>query len=135
MRVSHGHFGGSNGQYSGQISSQFPKTTVAPPYTPLVANMISHGGHQGIQNAISEHSFAVNPNWYFDSGASAHVKNELANLQIHQPSYAGEGVVGNGTSLLVPYTAKGLLRTPHINFKLNHILHSPAITHNLLSVH
>ncbi|KAG5548923.1 hypothetical protein RHGRI_014328 [Rhododendron griersonianum] len=87
--ASNSQFGGSNGSYNGQSSSQFPRTVVSSPFTPSVANMVSHGGYQGIQSVSSETSSAVNPNWYFDSGASAHVTNDLANLQIHQPSHVG----------------------------------------------
>lgn len=103
----HGQNGGFSRQYPGSTSSQYPRTSYPPP----VANMVSHGGNQGVQHASSSlssmDSSAITPNWYFDSGASAHVTNDLANLQIHQPCHAGEGVVvGNGNSIPVSYSGQ-----------------------------
>lgn len=77
----------------------------------------------------------ITPQWYFDSGATTHVTNDLNNLSQSQPCSTGDGVVvGNGSSLPITYTGNGLLSTPHSKFHLNHVLHTPSITHYLLSV-
>lgn len=75
----------------------------------------------------------TNTLWYFESGATSHVTNNLNHITHPQPSLVNGGVqVGNGTQLSVPHTGSGLLPTPNAKFRLSHIL--PAITHNLLSV-
>lgn len=90
-----------------------------------------------VYNADSYNNSASQP-WYFDSGATNHITNNLHNLNLEhsQPSNVNEGVlVGNGNTLQVTHTGKGLLPTPATVFNLSHILHTPHITHNLLSVH
>lgn len=77
---------------------------------------------------------SIAPQSYLDSGAAHHVTNNLQNLQIAQPTAQNDGIlVGNGSQLQVTHTGKGLLPTP-LDFCLSHILYSPQITHNLLSV-
>lgn len=65
------------------------------------------GSHSGIGNGYET---SVNSNysspqpWFFDSGATNHVTNNLQNLEISQPVHGTEGVlVGNGTSLQVTH--------------------------------
>lgn len=54
----------------------------------------------------------ASPNWFFDSGASNHVTNNLNNLSQSQSCYTGEGVlVGNGASLSVNHS--GQTHTSH----------------------
>lgn len=62
---SNGQFGGSNGNYSGYSSSQSPRNGVSPAFTPSVANMVHHGGYQGIQSGSCDISSPVSPNWYW----------------------------------------------------------------------
>lgn len=79
-------------------------------------------------------SYTTQP-WYFDSGATNHITHQLQNLQFPQPVTTNEGVmVGNGNRVQVTHTGKGLLPTPLGSFLLSHVLHTPHITHNLLSV-
>lgn len=74
--------------------------------------------------------------WYFDSGATNHITNNLQNIEQPQPVHNSPGImVGNGTNLQVSHTGKGLLPTPVTTFQLSHILHTPHITHNLLFVY
>lgn len=57
--------------------------------------------------------------WYFDSGATNHITNNLQNLNLGQTQQTAlqEGVlVGNGHTLPVTHTGQGLLPTPHGNF-------------------
>lgn len=75
------------------------------------------------------------PNWYFDSGANNHVTNDLSQLTLQQPCYGSAGVmVGNGNSLPICNSGKGLLTTPTSQFTLSNVLHVPSMTQNLLSV-
>lgn len=62
---------------------------------------------------------SVSQPWYFDSGATNHITNNMQHLNLdHSPSSAlNEGVmVGNANTLQVTHTGKGLLPTPHTTF-------------------
>ncbi|KAH7850110.1 hypothetical protein Vadar_028117 [Vaccinium darrowii] len=123
-------FGGFNGSGFG-IGSVFGTQNCAPPYNqlsqfarsgvPQFGNSVlpQPAGHgfigNGSQNSVNPcvqptafsavTSSSTSPQWYFDSGASSHVTNSLANLQLHQPCTSGEGiVVGNGNSVPVTYS-------------------------------
>jgi hypothetical protein len=73
--------------------------------------------------------------WLADSGANAHITNQLDNLQIQQPFQQTEEVaVGNGTGLQIENIGSALLQTSHSSFKLNNILHCPKASANLLSI-
>ncbi|KAG5562894.1 hypothetical protein RHGRI_005583 [Rhododendron griersonianum] len=70
-------------------------------------------------NGNSYNSPATQP-WYFDSGATNHITNNMQNLNLEypQPTAMNEGVlVGNGNTLQVTHTGNGLLPTPHANFQ------------------
>ncbi|KAI8567465.1 hypothetical protein RHMOL_Rhmol02G0123900 [Rhododendron molle] len=75
------------------------------------------------------------PNWYLDSAATNHVTNDAQNLDYYQP-YSGfdQVTVGNGASLPIQHTGKGLLPTPNYSFQLNKVLHIPSMATNLLSI-
>lgn len=91
-----------------------------------------HGGYSSASSSVT--SPATQP-WYFDSGATNHITNNLQNLTNPQPVTLNDGImVGNGSHLQVSHTGKGLLPTPITNFRLSHVLHTPNITHNLISV-
>ena len=74
--------------------------------------------------------------WYLDSAATDHITHDLHNLSQSQ-SYPGSDqiTIGNGTTIPIHNTGKGLLPTPHCSFRLKHVLHAPSISSNLLSVH
>lgn len=73
--------------------------------------------------------------WYLDSGATNHVTNDFNNLSLQQSYPASANImVGNGHTVLVSHSGKGILPTPH-PFSLTELLHVPSIHHNLLSVH
>lgn len=79
--------------------------------------------------------FSGPPNWYLDSAATNHITNDIQNLESYQ-SYCGHDqvTVGNGASLPLQHTCKGLLPTPHFSFCLNKVLHIPSMSTNLVSV-
>jgi hypothetical protein len=73
--------------------------------------------------------------WLANSGANAHITNQLENLQIKQPFQQAEDVaVGNGTSLTIENTGSTLLHSPDSTFRLKNILHCPQAFANLLSI-
>ncbi|KAJ4720471.1 Retrovirus-related Pol polyprotein from transposon TNT 1-94 [Melia azedarach] len=81
----------------------------------------------------------TDPNWYLDSGATNHITNNLSNLSIGT-EYKGNDqlAVGNGNKLLISHIGHSLLPTFHPqmtkHLHLNHILHVPGITKNLISI-
>jgi hypothetical protein len=73
--------------------------------------------------------------WLADSGANAHITNELENLQIQQPfQHTKEVAVGNGTGLAIENTGLSLIHTLDSSYKLDNILHCPQASANLLSI-
>jgi hypothetical protein len=73
--------------------------------------------------------------WLADSGANAHITNQLKNLQIQQPFRQKEEVaVGNGIGIQIKNTSSTLFHSPHSSFKMSNILHCPQASTNLLSI-
>ena len=70
---------------------------------------------------------AFDLNWYFDSGATHHLTNDLANLNVRAKEYTGlETIrVGNGKSLPVTHIGTTQFSTPNSTFLLNDVLHVP----------
>lgn len=80
---------------------------------------------------------ALDSNWYLDSGATNHVTPDPANL-VHKTSYTGpeQIYIGDGAGLQISHIGSSSF-TSQFNSKiltLNHLLHVPSITKNLLSV-
>lgn len=74
--------------------------------------------------------------WFADSGANNHVTAALDNLKLQEPFKGDEEVaVGNGTGLPISNIGCSILYNSKYPFKLNHILHCPTATANLLSIH
>jgi hypothetical protein len=75
--------------------------------------------------------------WFMDTGASTHMTSEHGNLpdycssSLQNPSHI---IVGNGSTLPVLGTGNTSIRTPHTQFLLSHVLHTPHIIKNLISV-
>uniref|UniRef100_A0A2N9GIX5 Reverse transcriptase Ty1/copia-type domain-containing protein n=1 Tax=Fagus sylvatica TaxID=28930 RepID=A0A2N9GIX5_FAGSY len=76
------------------------------------------------------------PNWYPDSGATHHLTNDLANLNVRADDYNGNDQirVGNGTALPIHLIGTTQLTTPSTSFLLQNVLHVPTISNNLLSI-
>jgi hypothetical protein len=74
--------------------------------------------------------------WYPDSGATHHLTNDLANLNVRVDEYTGNDQirVGNGTTLPIHHIGTTQLTAPFTSFLLKNVLHVPSISHNLLSV-
>ncbi|PKU81996.1 Retrovirus-related Pol polyprotein from transposon TNT 1-94 [Dendrobium catenatum] len=73
--------------------------------------------------------------WYLDSGASSHLTKSLTNLSISNPYTGNEGItIGDGSSVSIANSGRGLLPTPSRKLVLSQIFHSPAFHYNLLSI-
>lgn len=79
---------------------------------------------------------APNSTWFTDSGVTHHITFDLSNLSLRSEYQGGDKVfVGNGKGLPILNIGTGIIHTPSFDFRLQSILHVPAITSNLLSVH
>ncbi|PKU70166.1 Retrovirus-related Pol polyprotein from transposon TNT 1-94 [Dendrobium catenatum] len=78
---------------------------------------------------------SVEPSWFLDSGASSHITNSLENMTISTPYQGSDTMtIGDGSSVNVSHTGAGILPTPSRKLNLSHILLSPSIQYNLLSI-
>lgn len=77
---------------------------------------------------------SVDPNWYLDSGASAHMTSDLGILT-HPKPYQNKQkvVVGNGNLLPMSIVSTFYLKTSHSPLKLSYVFHVPNLFRNLLS--
>lgn len=75
---------------------------------------------------------AVDPSWYFDTGATDHVSPDLHKLSISD-EYSGSDKlqVGNGNLLSISHTGSCSL----LNLKLPNVIIVTQLTKHLLSVH
>ena len=75
-------------------------------------------------------------NWLFDSGANAHITNDLAQVPTARDYHGTDhvnGVVG-GTGLHISKVGHSYIRTPHQTFKLSNTLYCPNATTNVISI-
>jgi hypothetical protein len=95
------------------------------------------------QNALitAFHTASLTPQpsaeWYMDSGADSHMTFTSGNLLSSQPpshSTPSSIIVGNGSLLSVTSTGQTLFPTPSHPLHLRHILMSPNIIKNLISI-
>lgn len=86
--------------------------------------------------AASFSTIPSNPDWYFDSGATHYVTNDLANLTIHD-TYNGQDTisVGNDSYVQIHHIGSGLLLASPNLFQLHNLIHAPSISSNLVYVH
>ena len=74
--------------------------------------------------------------WLMDSGATSHITNDLSVIQSPVP-YNGQDKVyiGDGQGMQIHHNGTTVLNTPASHFRLNNVLHVPAMKHNLLSAY
>jgi hypothetical protein len=78
----------------------------------------------------------VHTNWYTDSGATAHITGELEKLSSRE-RYNGSDQIhaANGEGMAISHIGKATVHNQNRDLNLNHILHVPRATKNLVSVH
>lgn len=98
-------------------------------YAPLPSTVVHMGTSSSMPPPTHFQASITTPQaqpWYFDSGATNHITNNLQHVINPQPASVTDGVrVGNGTNLQVSHTGQGLLPTPSGPFLLSHVLHTP----------
>jgi hypothetical protein len=73
--------------------------------------------------------------WLADSGANAHITNELEHLSVQQPFKGNDSVaVGNGAGLQIENTGSTILNSANYHFHLKNILHCPHAATKLISI-
>lgn len=97
----------------------------------------AHVATTSAQAHLASASTIHGPRWYMDSGASAHITSDAQNLPTCTTYKGKEKVtIGNGTQLSISHVGSALVNS-YNSYKLlnlNHILHVPAITKNLISI-
>lgn len=84
---------------------------------------------------VASTSTVAYPNWYMDSGTSAHITNDSANLDHTTHGYGKEEViVGIGEKLAVKKTGVASLPCNHQNMSLKDVLHAPQVIEKVISV-
>ncbi|KAH9689176.1 retrovirus-related pol polyprotein from transposon RE1 [Citrus sinensis] len=104
------------------------------------ANM--YAGNIGIPHNVSpsaqlaNYSSVADPAWYIDSGATNHIAQDAGILSKYSTYHGCEKLhVGNGMGLPIHNVGSVAIKTLSTEpIYLNHVLHVPAITKNLISV-
>jgi hypothetical protein len=86
--------------------------------------------------AAATTSYTMDTNWYTDMGATDHITEELDKLAFREKYNGGDQVhTANGARMNINHTGKTVIHTQTRNLNLNHVLHVPQATKNLVSVH
>lgn len=93
------------------------------------------GAHQKSASSAVP-SYGIDTNWYFDSGSTDHITNDLDRITSRE-GYGGHDQIhaANGKGMRISHVGKSSFHTPHQNFSFNNVLHVPFATKNLISVH
>ncbi|GKC81179.1 ribonuclease H-like domain-containing protein, partial [Tanacetum coccineum] len=110
----------------------YPQTVPLPVYMAQVPTVTA-------QTATLPQAFHTmtpqDPSWNMDTGASSHLTDNTGMLTSFSNSSIYPSVfVGNGNSIPVTHTGHSFLHTSHKPLHLNHILVTPHIIKNLISV-
>jgi hypothetical protein len=81
-------------------------------------------------------SFAIDPNWYLDTGATDHVTEELEKLAMHE-KYKGKEQIhsANGAGMRISHIGHSVVNTPSCKLMLKNVLHVPKVYKNRVSVY
>ena len=80
-------------------------------------------------------SSGTSPEWYLDSGASAHMSSNPGNLHSLHPFHSSSKIiVGSGAHLPITHVGQGSPITTNFPLVLRNVLLSPSLIKNLLSV-
>lgn len=81
-------------------------------------------------------SYAIDPNYYADTGATDHITHDLEHLTTRERYTSGDHVqVANWTGVSIAHIGNSSIAGYNHPFYLNHILHVPKINRHLLQVH
>jgi hypothetical protein len=86
---------------------------------------------------VAQTNATLDDQWYANSGANAHITNELENLSIQQRFQGDDMVaVGNGSVLTIEHIGSSTLHSPFSlnTFHLKNVLQCPNATTKLLSI-
>ncbi|RVW77775.1 Retrovirus-related Pol polyprotein from transposon RE2 [Vitis vinifera] len=85
--------------------------------------------------AMALHEEEKDPNFYVDSGATAHITNDPSKMSQVIPYKGHDAIfVGNGEALRISHIGEARLKTKHRDLKLKKLLVVPEIKKNLLSI-
>jgi hypothetical protein len=88
------------------------------------------------KSANTASSYGVDSNWYADSGATDHVMGELDKLAVKDTYNRGDQIyTTSGSGMYINHIGHAIIRTPHRDLKLNHILHVLQSSKSLASIH
>jgi hypothetical protein len=88
------------------------------------------------KSANVAHSYEVDSNWYAYSGATYHVTGELDKLAVKEPYHGDDQIyTTSGLGMHIEHIGHSIIRTPHLDLKLNNFLYVPKSSKNLASVH
>jgi hypothetical protein len=94
-----------------------------------------HPPHHLVEMVAQSNNVYEDPQWFADSGANAHITQDLENLNIQQPLQNNETVaVGNGAALAIANSGSTTLYYPNASFQLYNVLHCPQSSANLVSI-
>ncbi|KAH9647735.1 retrovirus-related pol polyprotein from transposon RE1 [Citrus sinensis] len=131
--------------YQGNIVYPDSNPSAYYSFTPGSSNFVAGQGNNNLGQSSASSSSAMSsslleyiedPSWYIDSGATNHITNDLGKL-LDSQAYTGTEklFVGDGNALAITHIGSVVLNTSNSqSLFLNHVLHVPFITKNLLSI-
>jgi hypothetical protein len=95
----------------------------------------NYNGEDKYANAATT-GYNMDIEWYTDTGATDHITSELDKLTTRE-KYGGADQVhtANGSGMPIRHIGQSSIRTHELNLILRNILHVPAASKNLVSVH
>ncbi|KAJ9550050.1 hypothetical protein OSB04_022593 [Centaurea solstitialis] len=72
--------------------------------------------------------------WFMDTGASSHITSDSGKIKVQSYLPVNPISVGNGDLLPIHGSGNGFYNTPNKTYHLNHIVHSPKVIKDLISV-
>jgi hypothetical protein len=89
-----------------------------------------------VKTSMLMQPYNMDTEWYTDTGATDHITSELDKLTTRE-KYGGADQVhaANGSGMPIRHIGQSSIRTHELNLILRNILHVPAASKNLVSVH
>lgn len=78
----------------------------------------------------------MDSNWYSDTGATDHITADLDRLTVMNKYNGGDQVhTASGSGMDIAHIGHSIIRSPTRDLILSNVLHVPAASKNLVSVH